>query len=151
MRYEYQDIDGDGSPAQSIVGPDNLREGDIRGRRDEEGHPLSSSYYDFNSFDFSIDEEGYRTSKNHFLNARTDWNLDFGEGTVTNIFSWFDTKGSALIDLDASPQDITKVFAWYDAYQISNELRYTGRFFDRSGDSSLSSPYVFSPVPVRLL
>lgn len=130
-RYEYQDINGDGPPAQSIVGPDNLREGDIRGRRDAEGHPLSSSYYDFNSFDFSIDEEGFRKSKNHFLNARADWNIDFGEGTVTNIFSWFDTKGSALIDLDASPQDITRVFAWYDAYQISNELRYTGRFFDR--------------------
>lgn len=131
MRYEYQDADGDGPAAQSLVGPDNLRENDIRGRRDTADHPLSSYYYDFNSFDFSIDEEGYRKSETHFFSAKADWDVNFGEGTITNIFGWFDSKGAAAIDLDASPQNLIHATGWFDAYQYSNELRYTGTFFDK--------------------
>ncbi len=129
MRYEYQDADGDGPAAQSLVGPDSLRDNDIRGRRDAELNPLS--YYDFNSFDFSINEEGYRRSKTHFFSTRADWDVNFGEGTITNIFGWFDSKGAATLDLDASPHNIVHATGWFDAYQYSNELRYTGTFFDK--------------------
>ncbi len=130
LRYEYQDINTDGPAGQSLKnGRDNPTT--LLGLLNPALAPDRLPYFDQDSHDFSIDEEGFRTNKNHFFSARADWDIDFGEGTITNIFGWFDSKGSALIDLDASPSDIIKVNAAYEARQFSNELRYTGTFYDR--------------------
>ena len=59
-----------------------------------------------------------------------DWDVDFGDGTVTNIFGFYDADGSALLDVDSSPQSVLHIRGWTPYRQWSNELRYTGRFFE---------------------
>ena len=117
LRYEYQDIDGDGPPAQNHT--------DGLGR----ANPFAN--YDRDSHKFAIDEEGYNRAEVHFFNFRADWNVAFGNGTVTNIFGWRDSEGNALSDIDATPRFLFHGGADLAAEQFSNELRYAGLFFDR--------------------
>ena len=117
LRYEYQDIDGDGPPAQNHT--------DGLGR----SNPFAN--YDRDSHKFAIDEEGYNRAEVHFFNFRADWNVAFGNGTVTNIFGWRDSEGNALSDIDATPRFLFHGGADLAAEQFSNELRYAGLFFDR--------------------
>lgn len=106
LRYRYENSDSDGVAAQN--------------RRD----------FDINSHDFSIDEEGFRKHRNHFFSAQVDWDVDFGDGTITNVFGFYDADGSALIDVDSSPQSVLHIRGWTPYRQWSNELRYTGKFFE---------------------
>lgn len=87
--------------------------------------------FDLNSHDFSIDEEGFREHRNHFVSAQADWDVDFGNGTITNIFGFYDADGTALIDTDSSPQSILHIRGWTPYRQWSNELRYVGRFLEK--------------------
>jgi len=106
LRYRYETSNSDGTAGQN--------------QRD----------FDINSHDFSIDEEGFREHRNHFFSARVDWDVDFGDGTLTNIFGFYDADGSALIDVDSSPQSALHIRGWTPYRQWSNELRYAGRFFE---------------------
>ncbi len=107
LRYQYEKTRNDGTASQN------------RGNFDPESH------------DFSIDEEGFRRHKHHFFSAQLDWDVDFGDGTVTNIFGFYDAEGTALIDVDSTPGDIFHIRGWTPYRQWSNELRYVGRFFER--------------------
>ncbi len=107
LRYEWQDGDGDGPAVQS------------RG------------VYDRDSHDFAIDETGYARVETHFFNLRADWDVALGHGTVTNIFGWRDARLDTLGDVDATPRPLFTSGATQTAEQVSNELRYTGVFFDR--------------------
>ena len=106
LRYRYENSNSDGAAGQN--------------QRD----------FDINSHDFSIDEEGFREHKNHFFSAQVDWDVDFGDGTITNIFGLYDSDGSALLDVDSSPQNVLHIRGWTPYRQWSNELRYVGRFFE---------------------
>ena len=106
LRYRYENSNSDGAAAQN--------QGD----------------FDINSHDFSIDEEGFREHRNHFFSAQVDWDVDFGDGTITNIFGLYDSDGSALLDVDSSPQSVLHIGGWTPYRQWSNELRYVGRFFE---------------------
>ena len=106
LRYQYESADSDGAAAQN--------------QRD----------FDINSHDFSIDEEGFREQRSHFFSAQVDWDVDFGDGTITNIFGFYDSDGSALLDVDSSPQSVLHIRGWTPYRQWSNELRYAGRFFE---------------------
>ena len=117
LRYEYQDVDGDGPPAQNHT--------DGLGR----ANPFAN--YARDSHKFAIDEEGYNRAEIHFFNFRADWNVAFGNGTVTNIFGWRDSEGNALSDIDATPRFLFHGGADLAAEQFSNELRYAGLFFDQ--------------------
>ena len=86
--------------------------------------------FDLNSHDFSIDEEGFREHRNHFFSAQVDWDVDFGDGTITNIFGFYDADGTALLDIDSSSQSLLNIQGWTPYRQWSNELRYAGRFFE---------------------
>lgn len=107
LRYQYESTDGDGPAGQN--------------QRD----------FDIDSHDFSIDEEGTRKFKSHFFSAQADWDVDLGNGTVTNIFGFYDSDGLGLLDLDSSPMSILHASGWSDSRQWSNELRYAGRFLER--------------------
>ena len=117
LRYEYQDINGDGPASQNHTNGSGL------------SNPFAN--FDRDSHDFAIDEEGYLTSEVHFFNARLDWDVPLGNGTVTNIFGWRDVGGSAESDIDATPLPLFVGGAIQPAEQFSNELRYAGLFFDR--------------------
>ncbi len=106
LRYRYETSNSDGSAGQNQ--PD----------------------FDIDSHDFSIDEEGFREHRNHFFSARVDWDVDFGDGSITNILGLYDADGSALLDIDSSPENLLNIQGWTPYRQWSNELRYAGRFFE---------------------
>ncbi len=117
FRYEYHNVDGDGPAAQSHGN-----------RRGDPNNQLPD--FKRNSHKFSIDEEGFQKADTHFFNTRMDWDVSVGDGTITNIFGWRDYEGKTRVDADASPANLFHADAWYDARQYSNELRYTGSFYD---------------------
>ena len=106
LRYRYENSESDGSAGQN--------------QRD----------FNINSHDFSIDEEGFREHRNHFFSAQVNWDVGFGDGTITNIFGLYDADGSALLDIDSSPENLLNIRGWTPYRQWSNELRYAGRFFE---------------------
>ena len=106
LRYQYESSESDGAAGQN--------------QRD----------FDIDSHDFSIDEEGFREHRHHFFSAQVDWDVDFGDGAITNIFGFYDSDGSALLDIDSSPQSLLHIRGWTPYRQWSNELRYAGRFFE---------------------
>ena len=117
LRYQYERVDGDGPAAQSHTNGFGVT------------NPLVP--FDRDSHDFSIDEKGKRENDAHFFTAQMDWEVDFGGGTITNIFSWRDSETSSLVDLDASPLNLLHAEAWSNYSQLSNELRYSGRFLEK--------------------
>ena len=117
LRYQYDSIDGDGPAAQSHTNGD--------------GVSYAAANFDRDSHDFSINNEGKRENEAHFFSARADWDVGFGDGTITNIFGWRDSETFSSVDLDSSPLELISGQAWSNYRQWSNELRYTGRFFER--------------------
>ena len=115
LRYEYQSLDADGAASQN------------------------TAIYDRRDHDFFVDDDGYLDAEVHFFNARLDWDVAFGNGTLTDIFGWRATQSDALSDLDGLPTNRQADFALsrfnlgtqQESEQFSNELRYTGRFFNR--------------------
>ena len=115
LRYEYQNLDADGAASQN------------------------TAVYDRRDHDFFVDEDGYLDAEVHFFNTRLDWDVAFGNGTLTDIFGWRTTHSDALSDLDGLPTNRQADFALsqfnlgtqQESEQFSNELRYTGRFFNR--------------------
>ena len=109
VRYEYQDLDGDGAAVQDIT------------RHDRRSH------------DFFVNNDGFLDTKIYFLNARLDWDVPLGNGTVTNIFGWRDAQADALTSADelAFATALRNFETLLRAEQFSNELRYTGVFFNR--------------------
>jgi iron complex outermembrane receptor protein len=114
FRYEYQENESDGPAAQSHT----------NGR----GIPGAFGNFDRNSFDFSVDEEGFSNSESHFFSTETNVDVELGDGTITNIFGWRNYESQTNGDIDASPQWLFHAPADIDAEQFSNELRYNGQF-----------------------
>ncbi len=118
LRYEYTDLEGDGPVAQSHVNGSGVPPAYFVSERDE--------------FDVSIDEKGFQTNETDFFTAQLDWDVDFGDGTITNIFGWRDSYGTSRGDIDAQPVWLFHAPAWLETEQVSNELRYNGLFADRA-------------------
>jgi iron complex outermembrane receptor protein len=128
LRYQYDSIDGDGPAAQNHT--------------NGFGAPNAAANFDRDSHDFSINHEGKRENEAHFFAAQADWDVGFGDGTITNIFGWRDSKTFSSVDLDASPLELMNAQAWSNYRQWSNELRYTGRFLERL--NATTGVYYFS-------
>lgn len=88
----------------------------------------NAGYYDRDSFDFSINEPGVADSETVFASLRTDYDVDFGNGRITNIFGYRDYTGDSVGDIDASPITFFHSGAELSQEQFSNELRYAGTF-----------------------
>lgn len=84
--------------------------------------------FDRDSFDFAINEPGFYDTKITTASLRTDWDVSFGNGTVTNIFGYREYIGDTGGDIDASPLFIFHSTTESEQDQISNELRYNGTF-----------------------
>lgn len=117
LRYQYESVDGDGPAAQSHT--------------NGFGATNAAADFDRDSHDFSINEKGKRENEAHFFIARADWDVDFGDGAITNIFGWRDSETFSALDLDASPLDLISAQGWINYRQWSNELRYAGRVWER--------------------
>ncbi len=118
LRYEYTDISGDGPASQTHT--------------NGSGVPGAFVNYDRDSFDMSIDEKGFQKVKTDFISAELNIDVAFGDGTITNIFGWRESESSSNADIDAQPVWLFHAPAWLNTDQISNELRYTGRFADQT-------------------
>ena len=118
MRYEHVDIEGQGPAAQTHT--------------NGTGVPGAAVNFDRDTTDFSIDEEGSQDSESDFFVVEFNWEVGFGDGTVTNIFGYRDASGESVSDIDAQPVWIFHAPAWLEAEQFSNELRYNGVFADKA-------------------
>ncbi|MEM7568397.1 MAG: TonB-dependent receptor [Pseudomonadota bacterium] len=103
-KIEYFDSDGDGAVGQN------------RGT------------FSRDSFDLSLDNDGFYDVETILGSWRTDIDVDFGEGTITNIFGYRDFSTSTFNDIDALPVTIFDSNTALEQEQISNELRYNGVF-----------------------
>jgi iron complex outermembrane recepter protein len=102
LRAEHGEADGDGPAGQN--------------------HALFAR----NSFDFSIDEQGFFDSK--WNQAFLETTLEVGEGTITNIFGWREYDSTGLDDIDSTPALSFHAGFATEQDQISDELRYAGTF-----------------------
>jgi iron complex outermembrane receptor protein len=114
FRYEYHQAEGDGPASQSHTNGFGVP-----------GRPLN---FDRDSFDFSIDDPGFFDYEINAFTWQTDWDVAFGDGTITNIFGWRDLTNTARSDVDAQPIWMFHAPVWLDQDQTSNELRYNGQF-----------------------
>ena len=104
VRFDHGESEGDGPASQNagLFGTENFR--------------------------FSIDEPGFYDNDWSHVVAEVNWDVDFGEGQITNIFGWREYSSETLGDIDASPLFFFHAPATTDQDQISNELRYAGTF-----------------------
>lgn len=104
LRIEHGESDGDGpaSQNQALFGTDNFR--------------------------FAIDEPGFYDNEWNHAILETNLDVEFGEGTVTNITAWREYESQTLGDIDATPNFIFHAPATTDQDQFSTELRYAGSF-----------------------
>jgi iron complex outermembrane receptor protein len=115
--YEYNDIKGDGPPAQSHTSGSGVP-----------GTPVNNDRDDFH---FSIDEEGFQDNDTNFVTLQIDQGVAFGDGTVTAIYGYRDFDAQTFGDIDAQPRWAFHAGSWTDATQNSFELRYNGNFADQ--------------------
>lgn len=106
LKGEYFDSDGDGPAGQN------------------------TGFYDRDTFDFSIDEPGFYENKTKSLTYRMDWDVGFGDGTITNIIGWRNIEATTKGDIDASPFFLFHSDTQFEQEQFSSELRYAGTFGD---------------------
>ena len=114
LRWEHTESNGQGPAGQSHTN----------------GRGIGGFYGNFerDSFDFSIDEEGFYDSENDLVTFQIDWDVSFGNGTITNIFGWRDYQSSAASDIDAAPVWLFHSLISNNSEQWSDELRYNGTF-----------------------
>ena len=125
LRGEYFTSEGDGPAAQN------------RG------------LFERDTFDFSINQEGFYDNEAFTLTNETRWDVGFGNGEIVNIFGYREYDAATSGDIDALP-DAGPIFenipiggglttgdliddlffsnTLSEQEQISNELRYSGTF-----------------------
>ena len=114
LRWEHMESDGQGPASQTHT--------------NGSGVPGFFANYERDSFDFAIDGEGFVDLENDLVTFQIDWDVDFGNGTITNIFGWKDYSATGESDIDAQPVWLFHAPFWNNQEQYSNELRYTGNF-----------------------
>jgi iron complex outermembrane recepter protein len=113
-KFEYGETGGDGPVGQSHTNGSGL-----------DGQIVN---FDRNSFDASIDERGTTDATWYNAIVEANFDVDFGDGTVTNIFAWRKYNQSGISDIDSTPASLFHASFATDQDQISNELRYAGTF-----------------------
>ncbi|HRO02404.1 MAG TPA: TonB-dependent receptor [Terricaulis sp.] len=84
--------------------------------------------YSRDSFDFAINNRGFATSDWEQGILEANWDVPFGNGTITNILSYRDYEGRSGGDIDATTNTAFHARAVNMQDQWSNELRYAGTF-----------------------
>ena len=115
LRYEHGESNGDGPASQNHPG----RNGTF---------PNAFVSFDRNSDSFSIDELGNYDINWDQVIFETNWDVAFGNGTITNILGYRDFKNTGRSDIDATPLPLFHASFATNQDQWSNELRYAGSF-----------------------
>jgi iron complex outermembrane receptor protein len=92
--------------------------------------PASQNHglFERGSFDFAIDNTGYTRGEWDSGSIEVNWDVPFGDGTITNIFGYREQDGLSSGDIDATPNHVFHSRAVNLQNQMSNELRYAGTF-----------------------
>lgn len=99
-----------------------------RGASRDQGAVAQNPAY-FSGFTISLDNPGNTKMDWEAVTSETNWRV--GPGSLTNLFGYrrFDLSNSN--DTDAQPLPRFDGFAKLNQHQFSDELRFSGRFFDR--------------------
>ncbi|WP_162256390.1 TonB-dependent receptor [Sphingomonas sp. Root710] len=100
---EYGDVNGDGGIIQAFNEPKG-------------------------SFKIALDQPGFTKRRWYSATSESVIDVGFGDGAITNVFGYRDFREHAYTDLDGSILPLTHLAALTDQYQLSNELRYAGKF-----------------------
>lgn len=114
LRWEHMESDGQGPASQTHTNGTGV------------GGFFAN--FDRDSFDFAIDAEGFVDIENDLVTFQIDWDVDLGDGTITNIFGWKSFEAMGESDIDAQPVWLFHAPFWNQQEQYSNELRYNGTF-----------------------
>lgn len=125
LRYEHGDSSGDGPAAQN------------------------NAIFDRNSFGFSVNDTGFYDSSWDLVTSETNWQVGFGDGTITNVFGWRDYGATTEGDIDALPFTVFHSQSSTDHNQWSDELRYSGTFFDGIVDLTTGVYYLKQELEYR--
>lgn len=63
----------------------------------------NSGLYNRDNFDLAVDNIGRYSNETLFGTLRADYDVDFGNGRITNIFGYRDVEGTTNGDIDATP------------------------------------------------
>jgi len=108
----------------TFLGRVELSEGDGDGPAGQ-----NRGVYERDTFDFAIDEPGHYEFEGVLASLRTDIDVDFGNGQITNILGYRSYESeNGVGDIDALPLFLFHSIAELSQEQISNELRYAGTF-----------------------
>ncbi|MBY9066199.1 TonB-dependent receptor [Hyphomonas sp. WL0036] len=88
----------------------------------------NTAYFDRDNFDMSINNPGFGENETILGSLRTDLDVDFGNGVITNIFGYRKYESTSGADIDATPMTLFHSNAEFNQEQYSNELRYAGTF-----------------------
>ena len=104
LRYEHGDVDGDGAPVQS------------------------HAVFPRDTFGLSIDSPGFYKAVWNQAIVETNIDVGFGEGVITNISGYRQFQSRTVTDIDGTPQSFFNGYFNINQKQLSNELRYAGKF-----------------------
>ena len=104
IKGETSDSDGDGPAGQN--------------------HAL----FERDSFNFSIDNPGFAKGEVRSWMGELNWDVPFGDGTITAIAGWRENTGLTGSDIDATSGHGFHARAVNLQEQVSGELRYAGTF-----------------------
>ena len=122
-KVEYGESEGDGPAGQSSVNGNG-----VPSFASAVGIPGQT--FDPDTFDFAVNNRGFQDTDWFQVSLKGDIDVAFGNGTITNIFGYRETTQVSSSDIDASVISVFDGLAAVDQDQISNEIRYNGRFFD---------------------
>lgn len=103
--FEYGNVGGDANPQQA---------------RNANNGPRP--------FVINLNNEGVTDRDWHSVTSETVIDVAFGDGAITNVFGYRSIDDLNSNDVDASDLDLYVLSFKVDHYQVSNELRYAGRF-----------------------
>ena len=129
LRLEHGEQEGEGQAAQSHLN----------------GAGVPGLGFSRDTHDLSVNDRGDQESEWNQAFLETTLNVGFGDGVITNIFGYRDYEVGGCLDIDATPNTTFNSSCFQDPVgsapqvipnggteqeQISNELRYAGRFND---------------------
>ncbi|MBY6211154.1 TonB-dependent receptor [Microbulbifer agarilyticus] len=131
VRMEHGKMDSDGVVAQNrgqpIFGPDGSLV--APGAQQLAGlFGITDWDNSGDSFEVAQDEEGFQDDEWTQVIAEYNHDVAFGNGTITNILAWREYSAIGLGDIDSLPITAFHANTSVDQSQLSNELRYAGRF-----------------------
>ncbi len=91
-------------------------------------NPAQNRGLNGDQFESGVNNFGEFSAEWSQLTNEINWDVNFGEGTITNITGWRDYLFTGEGDIDASPLTIFHSYSLTDHEQFSNEIRYSGRF-----------------------